>query len=128
MKLIILIACLIFGIYAIKCEQKNAQHAYEWGNPIDTDSLPLLLKKAEWCMTYEDRTIKWRRSFLIAFVCTLLISAIQQRVPLPNEFFLNFIIIYVGYSIMWYSYVSNVAEKSVLLGKKCLRKIIKKNS
>lgn len=121
--ILIVAVCLGLTVHAIRCESIKAQHAYEWGIPTDTDDVDTLFKKAAWCMTYEDRTIKWRRGFMIAFVCAMLLHLLQQRVPTVKEFVLQFSVIYIGYSIMWYSYVGDVVNKSVALGKQCLRRV-----
>ena len=113
------LCCLLAG-YALICETKNAQHAYEWGIPKDDDTPVTLLEKARWCLSYEERTIKWRRAFMISLVCAGLIDLFNGRLPTAKEFMLKFIVIYIGYSMMWYSYVGNVASKSAALGKKCL--------
>lgn len=124
--ILIFVVCFALASYALSREDMNSRHSYEWGIPTPTDSALVLFKKVDWCMTYEDRTIKWRRAFIVSFVCASMLDVIHHRIPTVKEFMLQFLIIYIGYSIMWYSYVESVATKSVELGKRCLRKLKRK--
>ena len=106
--LFIVIFWIIFAIYS---EYQDQQNAYILGIPKDTDSIHKSLSKLEKCISYDVKTIKWRRAYLVANLITILLFiSVIRKIPTPSEYLLYLIIISAGYIFMWSHYVETTSK------------------
>jgi len=121
--LCILFACLFY--YAFFKEKEEQKYSYFQGIPKKTDSLKTLVKRVKICLETDLKTVKWRRSFLGAFLSTILIFLVVHfRIPNFKEMFLYTMIIYVIYYANWHNYSACISEEASKTGSLCLRKIL----
>jgi hypothetical protein len=107
--LFVLIFWIIFAIYS---EYQEQQNAYILGIPKDTDSIHKSLSKLEKCISYDIKTIKWRRAYLVSNLITVfLFLFVIRKIPTPSEYLLYLIIISTGYIFMWSHYVETTSKE-----------------
>ena len=126
--LFIVIFWIIFAIYS---EYQDQQNAYILGIPKDTDSIHKSLSKLEKCISYDVKTIKWRRAYLVANLITILLFiSVIRKIPTPSEYLLYLIIISAGYIFMWSHYVETTSKdvlKYTMINMYNIKENIKKN-
>jgi hypothetical protein len=88
---------------------------YRDGRGDKKDKVATLLDKIEHLSEVDGKTVKWRRSFMLAFFIALLISLlVLKRAPTGPELllllFLPFTVIYFGYTFYQQHYYKFVAE------------------
>ena len=114
MKIFLLIIVIFWFIFALNAEIKDQKNAFLSGIYEKNDSLYKSLIKLKRCISYDCKTIKWRRSYLIANIITILIFIIiHKKIPSCSDYLLHMIIIFLGYNFMWENYVK-VTSKQVL--------------
>lgn len=70
------------------------------------------LKKIKICVSYDFKTIKWRRTFLASVSATFLIYfVVNNNFPKEKDFLLTTIVIFLVISLMWYSYINKTAKE-----------------
>lgn len=116
---IIVLAVLIFFVGFAACfEYGEQRNAYLLGEPKEKDSIVRSLSKVETCLTYDLKTIKWRRTLIAAAIAVLLIfGLIHGRVPNGKELLLHFVFIFLAFYIVWQSYVHRTSTEAVKFGK-----------
>jgi hypothetical protein len=87
----------------------NKGKYYVDGQGDKDDSIPTLLSKIEINASADDNTVKWRRSLLLAFICTMLIFiVVLTKLPTGTELITTvliiFIITYFSFSFYQYHY------------------------
>ncbi len=111
-SLLILIAFGLFWvIFAIIKEQGEQKNAYIAAKKRDADSISVSLRKLRYCITYDLRTIKWRRSLISAFIITfMLFTLVWRRLPSPQELITHMLLITAVFSTMWSNF-SKITSK-----------------
>lgn len=85
----------------------NKGKYYVDGQGNKSDSVSTLLSKIEINADTDENTVKWRRSLLLAFICTLLIFiVVLAKLPTGTELITTLLIIYiiVYFSFSFYQY------------------------
>ena len=100
---IFLIIFIVFWFaFAVIKEKSDHQHSYAASQTLDKDSIMTSIRKIRYCMTYELRVVKWRRSLLSATITTfLLFTVCWQRLPTASEIITHMLLITVVFSIIW---------------------------
>ena len=94
-----MISLIIFGVVKERKEQRNA---YAAAQTRETDSISSALRKLRYCMTYDLRTIKWRRSILSAGIVTsLLFVFVWRTLPTPSELLAHLLIVAAVFEAVW---------------------------
>ena len=111
-SILILIAFIAFWIaYAVKSERKAQENAYSAAKKRDEDSISSSLRKIRYCVTYDLRTIKWRRSLISAGIVTVLLFAlVWRRMPSSTELLTHILLITAVFSAMWSSYTARTSS------------------
>jgi hypothetical protein len=113
----ILILVSLFCIFAYTMESVDQPNIYTESIPINKDSINVLYKKLTNCLSIHKSSIKWRRSFLAAVICMILIfSLVYFRIPEPKEIILYIMVIYAVYYITWENFNRTVADKAESIG------------
>ena len=109
-SILILVAFIVFWlVFAIIKEKSDQEHAYAAAKVGENDSLSSALRKVRYCMTYEVRTIKWRRALMSAAIATILLFLLcWQRLPTPQEIITHMLVMTAVFSAVW----SNFAAKT----------------
>jgi hypothetical protein len=106
---IILLSLFIFACYK---ENKEYNDSFILGKYLKGQSINRMLKNIKICMSYDFKTIKWRRIFISSIISTILIFMIVfYRIPEQSEFLLFLIIIFLIFSFMWSSYIDKTAKE-----------------
>ena len=105
-SILILISFIAFWLaFAVKSERKDQENAYSAAKKRDEDSISSSLRKIRYCVTYDLRTIKWRRSLISAGIVTVLLFAfVWRRIPSSAELLTHVLLITAVFSTMWSSY------------------------
>jgi uncharacterized BrkB/YihY/UPF0761 family membrane protein len=99
---VLIVFSLFWIIFAILRERKEQQNAYIAAKKRDEDSISSSLRKIRYCVTYDLRTIKWRRSLISAgIVSFMLFALVWRRLPSSAEFATHMLIITAVFSIVW---------------------------
>ncbi len=111
-SLLILIAFGLFWIiFAIIRERREQKNAYIAAKKRDADSISVSLRKLRYCITYDLRTIKWRRSLISAGIITFMLFAlVWRRLPSPQELITHMLLITAVFSTMWSNF-SKITSK-----------------
>ena len=115
---------IFFTIYAIYFEVKEQCHSYEAGKPKQGDKLKICLEKIKCCLTYDMKTIKWRRSLIASTVIIILVFLlVHKRKPELNEMLLYIIICFVVMHVNWKTYTSMVSTEAITYGLENIKKL-----
>ena len=97
-------------IFAVVKEKSYHEHSYAAAKTRDVDSIQTSLRKIRYCMTYELRTVKWRRSLLSAAAASFLLFAVcWRRFPTPAEMITHLLILTLVFSVVWNDFSSRTA-------------------
>lgn len=122
---------LFWIIFATYFEHKSANNPYSSAKVKTNDSIITSLRKIRYCMTYELRVIKWRRSFISAVLATFLIFLLcWNRIPTPQELLTHLLIITVVFSGMWSHFSDKTSTNASFYCDENItniKKILKKN-
>lgn len=122
-KVAIFLFMSMFSWFAISEECSSYKNPIEPADDIDVDS-SVLCDKIWSSLTINQKTIKWRRTFLCALISIILIFVlVHQRVPEPQELILYLIILYSVWYLMWDDYTNKIEYKSVNNSKRMLSEI-----
>lgn len=121
----ILYAVLIFFlVFAIRAELADYADPYVYSAPQDTDTLAQTLRKIGNCLTYERKTVRWRRSLMISIISIILLFLfIYTRFPTPKECLLHVAIVFVVSYFIWQNYVANVSKNAIKIGQDNIEKL-----
>lgn len=113
--LIVLLCILVFfSIFAIIFEFKDQHNAYTLGKSSENDSINASVRKLHICMTYDTKTIKWRRILLASAMAVLLLfGLVHRRLPEPRELLLYFVIIFICFELSWRTYTSRTSNEAI---------------
>lgn len=126
LTIIILAVIILLLFYAISKEIKDTENYYKINIPKSTDNITILYKKLLGCVSAELKTVKWRKSFINAFVCLILVCVlIKQGFPTIREIFLYLIIIYTVYYMQWVNHNRMFSSKTEEIAKKIIKNIQK---
>ena len=102
-SLLILVGFIIFWVvFAIIKERDDQSNAYIAAKKQDNDSISTSLRKIRYCMTYDLRTIKWRRSLISAGIVTIMLFVlVWRRIPSSSELLTHILLITTVFSIVW---------------------------
>jgi hypothetical protein len=119
-------------IFAINSEVEEQKNCYIGGISRKKDDIYKSLDNIKICVTYDYKSIKWRRSYIISNIITFLIFlVIHNRLPSVREYFLYLIFIFIGYNVMWSNYNENITKdvlKQTELNIKHIKKLLLKYS
>lgn len=98
---------LVFLIlYALKGEIFNSRDPYTSGIPVESDSLPRLVRKIDYIVQTRSTSVKWRKVLLATTVIVaLMFYFIDHEIPIhnPTKVLTYFIIVFVPlYILMMY--------------------------
>lgn len=109
-KIIWVLVCGLL-IYAIIHEIKDSDHHYIDFVFTPGQKVKESMNKLEKSVGFESRTVKWRRTFIAAFLTTILLFYITD-VPLTQKQLILFLIVIYGvYYANWNLYCSEVCNK-----------------
>lgn len=105
---------MLWAVVAVIRECREQDNAYTGAQTRGSDSIAASLHKLRFCVTYEMRTIKWRRSLVAAVASTALLFLLcWRRVPTPRQLLTHVLIILGVYSAMWSHYAKCTSEDAV---------------
>ncbi len=100
--LIVIMFTVFWVVFAIIKEIVDQKDAYSASKSRDKDNISSALRKIRYCMSYETRTVKWRRSVIAASIATIaLFSVCWRRIPTSEEILSHLLIITMVYSLIW---------------------------
>ena len=112
------------SIFAWKKENDEQPNVYSSCFPEKNDSKARTLSKLENCLKAQERSIKWRRSFLASIIIVVLIFGLLKfRLPESRELILYTMIIYCGFYIMLNISIDIVNTPVEKIGLNLIRKI-----
>jgi len=125
--LIILICIIIFfSIFAVIFEIKDQHNAYTLGKASEKDTVGDSLRKLKICMTYDTKTIKWRRILLATTAAVIFIFGIVcRRLPETRELLLYFVIIFCCFELSWRSYTSRTSLEVIKYSEENMKQLKK---
>ena len=111
---LILAGFLIFWIiFAVIKERKEQKNAYAAAKTRDTDSISSALRKIRYCMTYDLRTIKWRRALLSAGIVTvMLFMLVWRRIPSSSELITHMLLIMAVFTSVWSNFSTRTSSEA----------------
>ena len=129
--LIVIFFTLFWLTWAIVLEKKDRDHSYKASDVRENDSIMTSLRKIRYCMTYELRVIKWRRSLISAVIATFLIFLLcWRRFPTSQEFITHMLLFTAIFAAMWNNFVVktgsdvlNYCDKNI----ENIKKLLKEN-
>jgi hypothetical protein len=123
--LIILFSVLIFfSIFALFFEIKDQSNAYTLGKMSEKDNINESIRKLKICLTYDTKTIKWRRILIATAIALLLIfGMVHRRLPEPREMLLYFVIIFMCFELTWRSYTARTTSEAIQYGEENMKKL-----
>ena len=123
--LIILFSVIIFFfIFAIFFENKDQSNAYTLGKMSEKDNINDSIRKLKICLTYDTKTIKWRRILIATSLALLLIfGMVHRRLPEPREMLLYFVIIFMCFELTWRSYTARTTSEAIQYGEENMKKL-----
>lgn len=106
-----------FVLYAIIFEYKEQSNAYKAGMPDSKDKLVKSMSKLKMCLTYDTKTIKWRRILITTVLaCILIFGFIHVRFPTTKELLLYITFIFICFYINWNNHVSRSGSEAISYG------------
>jgi hypothetical protein len=113
-SLIILISFIVFWfLFAITKERSEQKNAYVAAKNRENDSISTSLRKIRYCMTYDLRTIKWRRSLIRASIVTLMLFTILwNRMPTSTELITHILIITAVFTAIWSNFSTRTSSEA----------------
>jgi len=113
-----------FSLFAIYKESTEHNDAFTLNKAKDGDSIRSSLRKLEKCLNYDQKTIKWRRTWIATLISIALIFGIfYRRLPSAKELVIYFCFIFVVFYITWQNYSNRTAKAAVRYGKKNIENI-----
>lgn len=101
---------IILTFVAIKYELDDATNAFKGYKPKKFDTPKRILHKIDNLVSYDQKTIKWRRIFVVSVVISLMIPLIlYQRFPTSKELLIITSISYVIFILQWCNYTENIS-------------------
>ena len=101
---------IFFTLFAIKYESDDATNAFKGHKPRALDTNKKILQKIEGLVSYDQKTIKWRRAFVVSVIIAFLIPLIlYQRFPTSKELLIITAISYVIFILQWNNYIENTS-------------------
>ena len=115
-SLLILVGFILFWIsFAMVKERKEQVNAYAAAKNRDMDSISSSLRKIRYGVTYDLRTVKWRRSLISAGIVTFMLFAlVWRRIPSTTELATHMLLITAVFTAVWsnFSTVTSSAAAS----------------
>jgi hypothetical protein len=112
--IILILTIVFFSIFAIYFEKKQSCHSYDNAKINKKDNISRSFQKLRHCITFENRSIKWRRSLLTSCMITLLLFIFcWERRPTSSEIIIHIILITLVVTINWNNFSLNSGEKSL---------------
>lgn len=113
-KIFLIIFLVFWAVFAVIKEKSDHHHPYSAAQTLDKDSVMISIRKIRYCMTYELRAVKWRRSLLSAAIATILLFAVcWQRIPTSQEIITHLLLITVVFSIVWSNFSTRTATDAL---------------
>ena len=112
--LLILVGFILFWIvFAVVKERKEQKNAYAAAKTRDMDSISSSLRKIRYCMTYDLRTIKWRRSLVSAgIITTMLFALVWRRMPSSAEILTHMLLITAVMAAVWSDFTTRTSSEA----------------
>jgi hypothetical protein len=108
--MILYVLVIFFILFAIKYEIDDGDNAFKGYKPRTSDSFKTILHKLKELFRYDQKTIKWRRTFVASVVIAFLIPLVMyQRFPTSKEFLIILVISYMIFIIQWRNYIENTS-------------------
>lgn len=108
---------LFFSVWAIFFENKDQPNAYTLGKSQETDRLYDSIRKLKICMSYDTKTIKWRRILLATTISVAgIFFFVLRRKPEPRELLLTFVIIFLTFELTWRDYTNRTSYDAMKYG------------
>ena len=114
MKFLLILVCFILFwiVFAVIKERDEQKNAYSAAETRDNDSILSSLRKIRYCMTYDLRTIKWRRSIISAGIITVMLFALLwHRMPSSSELLTHMILIAAVVAAVWSNFSSRTSSE-----------------
>lgn len=123
LSLIVFVLTIMF-LFALFFEINEQNNAYIKGRASSRDDIKRSLKKLDICLSYDLKTIKWRRSF----ICTILIIILLFIFVKDNEMtaknlVLHFTVIFTIIYLNWRNYSQVIGSDVHKIGRKNIENI-----
>jgi hypothetical protein len=114
-SLLVIIGFILFwSIFAVFKEKKEQKYAYMAAAMREQDSISASLRKIRYCMTYDLRTIKWRRSIVGAVIATTMLFILAwRRLPSSAELITHVLVITTVFSLVWSNFSTLTSSEAV---------------
>lgn len=98
-------------IFAIIFEKKDQKNAYLGTKSQETDNIHKSLSKLKYLISYDNRTIKWRRAIIFSVILiSLLFLLCWYRFPTPKELIIHTLLCIGVYSYIWNNYTETTGK------------------
>lgn len=96
----ILIVFFFFFLFALCFEIKEHSDSYKFGIPNDKDSSLMLLKRMKNLFKSDTTSVKWRKAFISAFVCVILIIIFTEPMSNSKSMIVFFICFFIFFTVL----------------------------
>jgi Ca2+/H+ antiporter len=116
--LMIAVVIIVLFFYALFFEIREQKHAYIRGNTSSRDDIKKSLQKIDICLSYDLKTIKWRRCFIATvIIIVLLFVFVKENEVTSKNVLLHFTIIFTVIYLVWRNYANVTGEDAYRVGK-----------
>jgi len=110
LPIIITVIAALF-VYAIFFEVREQNHAYIRGKASPKDNVKKSLRKLDTCLSYDMKTIKWRRCLIATVVIIILLFVfVRDNSVTSKNIVLHFAIIFTVMYLTWRNYTNVTGE------------------
>lgn len=111
------VVLVFFLLFAIRAELADHADPYVYSIAQNVDTVAQSIQKISNCLTYERKTVRWRRCYIISVIAVfLLFSMVHTRLPSAKESLLYVFIIFIVIYVIWQQYVASISRNAVKIG------------
>lgn len=96
----ILILFFFFFLFALYFEIKENSDSYKFGIPTDKDSSLMLLKRLKILFKSDASSVKWRKAFISAFICVVLMVIFIEPMTNSKSMIVFFICFFIFFTVL----------------------------
>lgn len=121
----VLLVFIFISIFAYLKEKEDQANCYRIAKPAEKDTIKQIVKKINETISYDTKSIKWRRALICSIISVFVIFAlVETRIPQIREFILYLIVIYVVQYVSWKNYNKVISYPAKKYGELNLDKLI----
>ena len=122
---IIAVIVVFFCFYAFFLELREKNHSYIKGKASSNDDVKKSLRKIDICLSYDLKTIKWRRCFLATIIIMVLLFVfVKDSEITPKNVLLYFTVIFTVMYISWRNYAKITGEDVYRIGRENIDRLL----